>query len=99
MDRNATKRAVQILEKGLKNTEDPLLYLDLADAYTAEKKDKQAIGSLRKAFESMDVNYMDKHGVMFTLLSGKSGFKLDQVQQLAIMLVLKHLRKDDRHLA
>ncbi|MBD1425000.1 tetratricopeptide repeat protein [Sphingobacterium arenae] len=99
MDRNATKRAVQILEKGLKNTEDPLLYLDLADAYTAEKKDKQAFESLRKAFESMDVNYMDKHRVMFTLLSGKSGFKLEQIQQLANILVLKHPRIADSHVA
>src|SRR5690606_21290800 len=99
MDRNATRRAVQILEKGLKNTEDPLLYLDLADAYTTEKKDKQAFESLRKAFESMDVNYMDKHRVMFTLLSGKSGFKLEQIQQLANILVLKHPRIADSHVA
>src|SRR5690606_13929007 len=28
MERNAAKQAIQILEKGLKNTKDPLLYLD-----------------------------------------------------------------------
>ncbi|MBD1432737.1 tetratricopeptide repeat protein [Sphingobacterium sp. DN00404] len=99
MDRNATRQAIQILEKGLKNTNDPLLYLDLADAYTAGKRSKQALESLRKAFESMDVNYMDKHRVMFTLLRGKSGFTLEQIQGLANILVLKHPRIADSHVA
>ncbi|RZF59478.1 tetratricopeptide repeat protein [Sphingobacterium corticibacterium] len=99
MDKNATRQAIQILEKGLKNTNDPLLYLDLADAYTAGKRGKQALESLRKAFESMDVNYMDKHRVMFTLLRGKSGFTLEQIQGLANILVLKHPRIADSHVA
>ncbi|MCC2599375.1 tetratricopeptide repeat protein [Sphingobacterium sp. FBM7-1] len=99
MERNAAKQAIQILEKGLKNTKDPLLYLDLADAYTAGKKGKQAFGALRHAFESTDVNYMDKHRVMFTLLRGNSGFDLEQVQELANILVLKHPRIADSHVA
>src|SRR5690606_6450768 len=99
MDKNATKQAIQILEKGLKNTNDHLLYLDLADAYTAAKKDRQAFESLRKAFESMDVNYMDKHRVMFKLLSGTSGLTLEQIQDLANILVLKHPRIADSHVA
>lgn len=99
MERNAAKQAIQILEKGLKNTNDPLLYLDLADAYAAGKKDKQAFGALRNAFESMDVNYMDKHRVMFTLLRGNSGFDLEQIQELANILVLKHPRIADSHVA
>jgi len=99
MDKNATRQAIHILEKGLKNTNDPLLYLDLADAYTAGKRGKQALESLRKAFESMDVNYMDKHRVMFTLLRGKSGFTLEQIQGLANILVLKHPRIADSHVA
>src|SRR5690606_23384508 len=99
MDKNATKQAIQILEKGLKNTNDHLLYLDLADAYTVAKKDRQAFESLRKAFESMDVNYMDKHRVMFTLLSGTSGLTLEQIQDLANILVLKHPRIADSHVA
>ena len=99
MDKNSTKQAIQILEKGLKNTNDHLLYLDLADAYTTGKKDRQAFESLRKAFESTDVNYMDKHRVMFTLLSGKSALTLEQIQELANILVLKHPRIADSHVA
>ncbi|WP_181151422.1 tetratricopeptide repeat protein [Sphingobacterium gobiense] len=99
MERNSTKQAIQILERGLKNTNDHLLYLDLADAYTAVKKDRQAFEALRKAFESTDVNYMDKHRVMFTLLSGKSELTLGQIQDLANILVLKHPRIADSHVA
>lgn len=98
-DRNATKKATQILEKGLKNTNDHLLYLDLADVYTVGKRNKQAFGALKKAFESADVHYMDKHRVMFTLLSGKSEMPLEQIQELANILVLKHPRIADSHVA
>lgn len=99
MDRKATKKATQILEKGLENTDDDLLYLDLADVYTVGKRDKQAFEALRKAFESTDVNYMDKHRVMFTLLGGKSEIPLEQIQELANILVLKHPRIADSHVA
>ncbi|PRD47971.1 tetratricopeptide repeat protein [Sphingobacterium haloxyli] len=99
MERNSSKQAIQILEQGLANTNDHLLYLDLADAYTAGKKDRQAFEALRKAFESPDVNYMDKHRVMFTLLSGKSELPLGQIQDLANILVLKHPRIADSHVA
>lgn len=99
MDRGAIKQATQILEKGLKNTNDHLLYFDLADVYTVGKKDKQAFESLRKAFESMDVNYMDKHRVMFALLSGNSEMPLTQIQELSNILVLKHPRVADSHVA
>jgi len=99
MDRNATKKATQILEKGLENTNDHLLYLDLADVYTVGKRNKQAFEALRKAFESADVSYMDKHRVMFTLFSGKSEIPLEQIQELANILVLKHPRIADSHVA
>lgn len=93
------KQAIQTLERGLRNTKDDLLYLDLADAYTAGNKDRQAFESLRKAFESKNVAYMDKHRVMFTLLSGKTKFTLGQVQDLANTLVLVHPRVADSHVA
>lgn len=99
MDKNAPKKAIQVLEKGLANTGDDLLYLDLADAYTAGKKDRQAFESLRKAFESKEVNFVDKHRVMFALLSGQSALSLEQIQDLANILVLKHPRIADSHIA
>src|SRR5690606_17580816 len=99
MDKKAIKQATQILEKGLKITNDHLLYLDLADVYTAGNRDKQAFEALKKAFESTDVNYMDKHRVMFTLLSGNADMPLAQVQELANILVLKHPRIADSHVA
>lgn len=98
-DRSASKQAIQILEKGLNNTKDDLLYLDLADAYTVGNKNKQAFEALRKAFESTEVNYMDKHRVMFTLLRGDSEMSWEQVQDLANVLVLKHPRIADSHVA
>src|SRR5690606_14032122 len=41
----------------------------------------------------------DKQRVMFTLLSGRSTFTLDQIQDLANTLVLKHPRIADSHVA
>jgi len=93
------KKATQILEKGLQVSKDPLLHFDLADAYTASKKDKQAFDALLKAFESHEVNYGDKHRVMFTILGGKSNITLDQMQELANMMVLRHPRIADSHVA
>ncbi|WP_437922343.1 tetratricopeptide repeat protein [Sphingobacterium sp. LRF_L2] len=99
LDKNQPKAAVQVLDRGILNTKDDLLYLDLADAYDANQKDKLAFDALKKAFESNAINYVDKHRVMFTLLSGKSKFTLDQIQQLANLLVLKHPRVADSHVA
>ncbi|MFD1769623.1 tetratricopeptide repeat protein [Sphingobacterium suaedae] len=99
LDKQQAKQAIQVLDKGLTQTKDDLLYLDLADAYTAGKKDKLAFDALKRAFESVTVNYMDKHRVMFTLLSGKSNFSLEQIQDLANTLVLKHPRVADSHVA
>ncbi|TYP96407.1 tetratricopeptide repeat protein [Sphingobacterium allocomposti] len=99
LDKKNVKQAIQVLDRGLKNTNDNLLYLDLADAYTADKKDKLAFDALKKAFDATDVNYADKQRVMFTLLSGRSTFTLDQIQDLANTLVLKHPRIADSHVA
>ena len=99
MENNDSRQAVQLLEKGLTNTKDDLLYFDLADAYSATKKNRQAFEALRSAFESKDVNYPDKHRVMFTVLSGQSPFSLDEIQELANVLVLMHPRIADSHVA
>ncbi|MCY4779905.1 tetratricopeptide repeat protein [Sphingobacterium sp. UT-1RO-CII-1] len=93
------KQAIQILEKGVENTKDDLLYLDLADAYAAGKRNKQAFEVLNKAFESSNIDYGDKHRVMFTILSGRTDVTLEQMQQLANVLVLKYPRIADSHVA
>lgn len=93
------KSAISILEKGVKNTNDDLLYLDLADAYVNSNRDKQAFASLLKAFKSDSVDYRDKHRVMFTILGGAAKFSLPQMQALANTLVLQHPRIADSHVA
>lgn len=99
LEKNQSKQAVDVLEKGIKNTNDDLLYLDLADAYTSGKKDKQAFDMLKRAFESPKVDYLDKYRGMFTMLSGKTTLSLDQIQELANILVIKHPRVADSHVA
>jgi tetratricopeptide (TPR) repeat protein len=99
LDKKQSKKAVEILNKGLKNSKDDLLYLDLADAYTGEGKSKPAFDALKQAFESGNVDYADKYRAMFTMLSGKSNLELDQVQELANILVLKYPRVADSHVA
>ncbi|WDF69559.1 tetratricopeptide repeat protein [Sphingobacterium oryzagri] len=99
IDKKQSKQAIDVLEKGMKTTNDDLLYLDLADAYIAGKKDKQAFDMLKKAFESTKVDYVDKYRGMFTMLSGKTTLSLDQIQELANILVIRHPRVADSHVA
>ena len=97
LEKKNAKAAVQVLEKGIANTADNLLYLDLADAYTASKKGKQAFESLKKAFEAADVDFPDKYRVMLTALSGKTALDAAQAQELANILVLRYPRIADSH--
>lgn len=99
VDKKQPKQAIDVLEKGLKNTNDDLLYLDLADAYTTGNKDKQAFDMLKRAFESSKVDYGDKYRAMFAMLSGKTTLSLDQIQDLANTLVIRHPRVADSHVA
>lgn len=93
------KKSIQVLEDGVANSKDNLLYLDIANAYVAGGKDVQAFESIKKAFEADDVNYLDKHRVMYTILNGTTKFELEQMQDLANILVLKHPRVADSHVA
>ncbi|NQD70483.1 tetratricopeptide repeat protein [Sphingobacterium shayense] len=93
------KKSIQVLEDGVANSKDNLLYLDIANAYVAGGKDIQAFESIKKAFEADDVNYLDKHRVMYTILNGTTKFELEQMQDLANILVLKHPRVADSHVA
>lgn len=99
LDKKKVKPAIQILERGLANTGENILYFDLADAYAASKKDKQAFDCLSKAFDASDVDFPEKYRVMITALSGKTALSLDQVQTLANLLVLRHPRVADSHVA
>lgn len=99
LERKQPKQAVDVLTKGIKNSGDDLLYLDMADAYTADKKDRQAFEVLKKAFESSKIEYGDKYRGMFTMLSGKTTLSLEQIQELANILVIKHPRVADSHVA
>lgn len=94
-----SKEAVQVLTDGITNSQENLLYLDIANAYAAAGKDAQAFQAIKKAFEADDVNYMDKHRVMYSVLSGGSNLGLEQMQELANILVLKHPRVADSHVA
>src|SRR5690606_27260712 len=92
------KQAVDVLEKGFKITNDPVLYLDLADAYRKEKKTKLAYDALKSAFDSDHVNFGDKHRIMLTMMdAGFRDFSLDQIQSLANILVLRHPRIAESH--
>ncbi len=99
LDKKQSKQALDVLQQGYANTKNDLLYLDMADAYSAEKKNKPALESLKKAFESTQVDYADKYRAIFTMLSGKTAFSLDQIQELANILVIKHPRVADSHVA
>lgn len=99
LDKKKVKPAIQILERGLANTGENILYFDLADAYAASKKDRQAFDCLAKAFDASDVDFPEKYRVMITALSGKTSLSLDQVQALANLLVLRHPRVADSHVA
>lgn len=98
LDERNPKEAIRVLESGLQISKDDLLYLDLADAYNASDKSKLAFANLKKAFESDDVGFMDKHRVMMTLINGKSTFSMDQKQELSNVLVVKHPRIPDTHM-
>ncbi len=98
MDENKPKDALVVLDEGLVNTKDDLLYLDMADANSALKKGPQAYNNIKKAFESDAVNFIDKHRVMMSLINNNKDFSKDQLQDLATTLVLKHPRIPDSHM-
>lgn len=99
LEQKNVKAAVQVLEKGVANSSDNLLYLDLADAYAASKKNKQSFEALKKAFDAPDVDFADKYRVMMAALGGKTSLDLAQTQELANSLVLRYPRVADSHIA
>ena len=98
MDDGKAKEAIPILEEGILNSKDDLLYLDLVDVYLETGKTNLAYESLKKAFKSATLNFMDKHRVMQNLVSKESDFSNDQLQELANILVLNHPRMPDTHM-
>jgi tetratricopeptide (TPR) repeat protein len=92
------KAAIDVLERGLKLSKDPILYLDLADAYREDKKTRPAYEALMMAFDSDQVDFADKHRVMLGLMRQENNeFSSDQVQKLANTLVLRHPRFAESH--
>lgn len=99
LEQNKVKKAIVTLQKGLEITKDPLLYLDLADAYALDGKKQLSFDALKIAFESDSVEFVQKYRVMLDLLAVDSGtFSMDQVQQLANILALKYPRLAESHM-
>lgn len=99
LEQKKNKAAIAILENGLKVSKDPLLYFDLANALSIDKKSKLAFEALKKGFESPQVDFGVKYRVMLDLL-GKDDqtFSVDQLQSLANALTLTHPRVAESHM-
>ncbi len=97
-EQQKNKQAIDVLERGLKITRDAVLYLDLADVYRKEKKPRQSYEALKTAFNTENVDFGNKHRVMLAILDTDfRDFSLDQIQELANILVLKHPRTAESH--
>lgn len=66
--RGKFKKAIQVLEQGLKNTNDEKLYLDLADLYDQQNQNNKSYTYLKLAFESEKVDYGAKRFAMRNLI-------------------------------
>lgn len=97
-DGEQTKKAISLLEKGLNTIKDENLYLDFADIYQIAKQKKRSYDYLLLAFQSDQVPFMEKHRIMFSLLSHTEEFSLNQLQELASALVIRHPNIADSHL-
>lgn len=96
---NKSKEAIKVLEEGLTITNDPVLYLDLADTYKGAGKSLQTFEALKKAFESNQVEYADKHRIIYSLMNPNESFlNLEQLQELANVLVLQYPRIAESHI-
>lgn len=99
LESNRIKKAISTLQKGLDLTKDPILYLDLADAYALDGRKQLSFDALKSAFVSDSVEFVQKYRVMLDLLGmNNESFSLDQVQQLANTLALKHPRLAESHM-
>lgn len=97
-DGKQTKKAISLLERGLNTIKDENLYLDFADIYQVANQKKRSYDYLLLAFQSDQVPFMEKHRIMFSLLSHTEAFNLNQLQELASALVIRHPNIADSHL-
>lgn len=97
LDEGNKRAALSILEQAIPLVQDDYLFLDLADAYRENKKDKLAFDYLKKAFESMDVNFVDKHRIVNNGFSNK-GLTFSQLVELTNILTVKYPRIAEAHL-
>jgi len=90
--------ALLILEKALpliKN--DDYIFLDLADVYRINKRDKLAFEYLKKAFESMNVGFGDKSRILLSSFVNANGLTFPQIIELSNILTIKYPRVADAH--
>lgn len=92
-----TKKAIRIIEDGLKYTDNALLYFDLADIHSSGNKSREAHAALKKAFESTDVEYVEKHRVMSQITAGENILTAAQKQDLADVLITQYPRIADNY--
>lgn len=98
LEEGKTKQAIAVLERGIKFSKDPVLYLDLADAYKNDHKTKEVFQAVKLAFESSKVDFGDKYRVVQNLLNPEfKDLSAAQVQELASTLVLVHPRIAESH--
>ncbi|UIR54976.1 tetratricopeptide repeat protein [Sphingobacterium sp. SRCM116780] len=93
------KKAISILNTGILNTNDDYLFLDLADEYRLSGKSKFSFDYLKQAFLSKKIDFADKNRIILSLLGPNSGFSLQQLQDLANVLVDTHPRVAESHVA
>ena len=93
------KESIAVLENGINLTKEPILYLDLADAYKNTGKILKSFEALKKAFDSDKVPFADKYRIMLNVMNPNAkDFSKDQVYELANSLVLHHPRMAESHM-
>ncbi|HLR00528.1 MAG TPA: tetratricopeptide repeat protein [Sphingobacterium sp.] len=84
------RQAVRVLKKGLKNTGEKGLYLDIADIYNQQNKTDQSFEYLTLALKSDEIEYPAKHRVVGSLLHGEHSFTNDQLYMLTDQLTSEY---------
>ncbi|MBP3942574.1 tetratricopeptide repeat protein [Sphingobacteriaceae bacterium WQ 2009] len=97
LDEGNKRGAMLLLEQAIPLVKDDYLYLDLADVYRENKKDKLAFDNLKKAFESMDINFMDKNRIIASSFTN-NGLSFAQLLELTTLLTVKYPRIAEAHL-
>lgn len=98
MGESSSKKAIHVLNKGVANTGDHNLFLDLAEVYDREGKSKDSFGYLERAFNSDKVDYRDKHRIIYNLINERNPFTTGQLFMLTDILTVKYPRMVENYL-